>query len=106
MLQILKNLFTGNSNKTDWLSLIKAGAVIIDVRSIEEFKSGHISGSINIPLQDLATKINQLNKQKTIITCCASGMRSAAAKKILASKGFTDVLNGGGWYSLQQKIIV
>jgi phage shock protein E len=104
MLQLLKKLFIGNSEKNDWPTLIKNGAIILDVRSVEEFKSGHLSGAINIPLQVLATKINQLNKHKTIIACCASGMRSAAAKKLLESKGFMNVLNGGGWYSLQQKI--
>jgi rhodanese-related sulfurtransferase len=44
------------------------------------------------------------DKNQPIITCCASGMRSASAKSILQSNGFTQVYNGGGWSSLQNKI--
>jgi rhodanese-related sulfurtransferase len=44
------------------------------------------------------------DKNKPIITCCASGMRSASAKSILVANGFTQVHNGGGWNSLQNKI--
>ncbi|MBL0068394.1 MAG: rhodanese-like domain-containing protein [Chitinophagaceae bacterium] len=44
------------------------------------------------------------DKNKTIITCCASGMRSASAKNILQAAGYLNVHNGGGWYSLQQKV--
>jgi rhodanese-related sulfurtransferase len=44
------------------------------------------------------------DKNKTIITCCASGMRSASAKSILQSNGYTTVYNGGGWSSLQNKL--
>lgn len=102
MLAFFKKLFS--TNTTDWAALIKSGAIIIDVRSPQEFNSGHISGSLNIPLELLTRNYDKLNKERTIITCCASGMRSAAAKKVLESKGFATVLNGGGWYSLQQKI--
>jgi phage shock protein E len=45
-----------------------------------------------------------LNKEKAIITCCASGNRSAQAKNILKANGFSEVHNGGGWSSLQHKI--
>ncbi|MFN6083407.1 MAG: rhodanese-like domain-containing protein, partial [Fluviicola sp.] len=41
---------------------------------------------------------------KTIITCCASGMRSASAKSLLKSSGYAEVHNGGGWMSLRNKI--
>jgi rhodanese-related sulfurtransferase len=44
------------------------------------------------------------DKNKTIITCCASGMRSATAKGILQSNGYVNVYNGGGWNSLQNKL--
>jgi rhodanese-related sulfurtransferase len=48
--------------------------------------------------------MSKLKKEQTIITCCASGMRSASAKGILKSKGFTNVHNGGGWSSLNSKL--
>jgi rhodanese-related sulfurtransferase len=103
MLQAIKNLL-GLGPKVDFSELIKNGAVIIDVRSKGEYQSGHIKGSQNIPLDTLAANIAKLKKDKAIITCCASGMRSASAKGILKSKGFTEVYNGGGWMSLQNKI--
>lgn len=88
--------------KVDMGQLIKDGAVIVDVRSTGEYAGGHIKGSMNIPLDQLSGKLNKLNKSKPIITCCASGMRSASAKGMLKSKGFTDVYNGGSWMSLRK----
>ena len=97
----LDKLFGGP--KVDLKELVKQGAVIVDVRTPAEFQGGHIKGSINIPLQSLDSNLGKLKKDKTIITCCASGMRSASAKGILKSKGL-DAHNGGGWHSLQSKI--
>ncbi len=103
MIQILKTLF-GFGPKTDYEEIIKNGAQIIDVRTKAEFKAGHLKNAVNIPLDTLATNLSRLNKSKPIITCCASGMRSASAKSILKSNGFTDIYNGGSWISLQNKI--
>lgn len=103
MLNTLKNLF-GFGPKTDYAALLEQGAVIIDVRTKGEFQGGHIKGAINIPLQSLESNLSKIKKDKPVITCCASGMRSASAKSILKSKGYTDVYNGGGWMSLQNKI--
>lgn len=103
MIQLIKNIF-GLGIKVDYKNLIKNGAQVIDVRSNSEFQSGHINGAINIPLQDLQNNISKLKKDKPVITCCASGMRSASAKNILKSNEFVEVHNGGGWMSLQSKI--
>lgn len=103
MIQLIKNLL-GLAPKTDYKELLKNGATIVDVRSKGEYQSGHIKGSINIPLDSLNSSLAKLKKDKTIITCCASGMRSASAKSILQSKGFSTVHNGGGWMNLQNKI--
>lgn len=88
--------------KVDLQQWMKEGAKIIDVRSKSEFQSGHVNGSINIPLDQLANSISKLDKQKPIITCCASGMRSASAKSILKRAGFEKVHNGGSWMSLRK----
>ncbi len=88
----------------DWDALLKQQPVILDVRTKAECKGGCIKGSINIPLDQLHKNLHKLNKQKTVITCCASGMRSAAAKRLLKENGFADVYNGGNWFKLQQKI--
>jgi phage shock protein E len=103
MFDVIKKLF--GIEKTDYLQLMSDGAIILDVRSSSEFNLGHIKGSVNIPVDKLAANYNKLKtKNKAIITCCASGARSAAAKGILKSKGFTNVHNGGAWYSLERKI--
>jgi len=81
------------------------GGIIIDVRSSGEFFGGHIENSLNIPLGDLPDKLDYLkDKNQPIITCCASGMRSAGAAKLLSAKGYTNVVNGGGWSSLESKL--
>lgn len=103
VLNIIKRLL-GLGPKTDYKELMKNGAQIIDVRTSGEFHSGHIKGSVNIPLQQLSANIKKIKKDKPVITCCASGMRSASAKSILKSNGFAEVYNGGGWASLQQKL--
>jgi rhodanese-related sulfurtransferase len=104
MLKAIKNLF-GLGPKVDYAELVKQGAIILDVRSKEEYSGGHIKDSVNISLDQLSNNLSKLkNKNKPIITCCASGMRSAAAKSVLKSNGYTEVHNGGSWSSLQNKI--
>lgn len=103
MINTLKKLF-GIGPKVNYADLIKQGAVILDVRSPGEYKQGHIKGSINAPLNELSKHLSKIKKDIPIITCCASGMRSASAKSILKSNGFEQVYNGGGWSSLQNKI--
>jgi phage shock protein E len=104
MIPFLRKLF-GLGPTTDYTQLVKDGAIILDVRSRVEFDGGHIEGSINMPVDSIANNLNKLkDKNKTIITCCASGMRSAAAKSVLKSNGYAKVINGGGWSSLQGKL--
>ena len=104
MINTLKNLF-GMGSKIDYAQLVKEGAIILDVRSKGEFEGGHIRGSINIAVDQLHNNLNKLkDKSKPIITCCASGMRSASAKNLLKSNGYLEVHNGGGWSSLQNRL--
>jgi len=103
MINTLKKIF-GLGPKIDYAQLVSKGAVIIDVRTNGEYQQGHIKGSINIPLQQLQNNLSKIKKDKTVITCCASGMRSASAKNILKSNGFSQVHNGGGWMGLRNKI--
>ncbi|MBS1589795.1 MAG: rhodanese-like domain-containing protein [Bacteroidetes bacterium] len=94
----------GIGPSTDFKALVSNGAQIIDVRTPGEFNSGHIKGSVNIPLQNLNGQLSKIKKDKPVVTCCASGMRSASAKSILKANGFSEVYNGGGWTSLKAKI--
>lgn len=103
MLNFLKNIFQ-NGDNPDFKVLVESGAKIIDVRTREEFSSGHLKGSINIPLQEINNGLIKLKKEDIIITCCRSGMRSASAKNILMDNGFHSVYNGGSWIALESKI--
>ena len=103
MFESIKSFF--GLEKTDYAQLVKVGAVILDVRSKGEYAGGHIRGSVNIPVEQLGKNLHKLkNKNKPVITCCASGIRSASAKSMLKSNGFTEVYNGGSWFSLNNKI--
>lgn len=104
MFELIKRLFNPGP-KADLSEMVKNGAIILDVRTPGEFKGGHIKGSKNIPLNSLPANLKKLkNKEQPIITCCASGMRSASAKSILRSNGYTNVHNGGGWRNLRSKL--
>ena len=74
--------------------------VIVDVRTPEEVAQGKIKGAININVNgsDFAQKITELDKEKTYLVYCRSGMRSARACNILCNKGFTKVVNLEGGY--------
>lgn len=101
MFDFIKKLFGGKT--VDLKELYVNGAQIIDVRTPAEFSNGHFKQSKNIPLQELVSEMKKLDVKKPIITCCASGMRSASAKSLLQQNGF-EVHNGGGWASLQNKL--
>jgi phage shock protein E len=96
------NLFK-SAPPVDFKELKAKGAVIVDVRTPGEFSQGHVKGSINIPLQNLAAEVNKIPKGKPVITCCASGMRSASGKSILNNLGF-EAYNGGPWGTLNNKL--
>lgn len=99
---LLDFLFGNKNNKIKEFQ--SRGAVIIDVRTPGEYQQGAISGSKNISLQIIASKINDIKKlNKPVITCCASGMRSGSAASILKSNGI-EAINGGGWTSLKNKL--
>jgi len=101
MIDFIKKIFGGKS--VDYKELMKNGAQIVDVRTPTEFSNGNIKNSKNIPLQNLAAEMKKLDLKKPVITCCASGMRSASAKSILKQNGF-ETYNGGGWIALEKKL--
>lgn len=93
MLNWLKKLFTC----TDLKAIASNGALIIDVRTKEEYKNGHHPKATNIPLSELSGKISDLKaKQKTIIACCQSGSRSSMAVSLMRENGL-DAYNAGSW---------
>ena len=84
----------------DLKNIIENGALIIDVRAPEEYKEGHIEGSLNIPLDEVGKAMSWLQKDVPTIVVCASGSRSGHTVMVLKANGFEKVYNGGAWDSL------
>jgi phage shock protein E len=71
--------------------------VVIDVRRPDEFDKGHAAGSLNIPLQDMEQRLEEIRKLKqTPVLVCGGGMRHVKAFELLKSHGI-DSIKGGGW---------
>ncbi len=101
MFEFLRNIF---GPKADFKALVEAGAIILDVRTPQEYDAGHIKTSKNVPLQTIQKEIPALKKSgKAVITVCRSGSRSGMAKSILKSAGI-EAYNGGPWNVLRSKI--
>ncbi len=96
---MFKTLFGLGGPNVDLGQKIKEGAVIVDVRSADEYRSGHVKGSINIPLDRIQDQLKKIDKSKPVITCCRSGARSGMAADMLKRHGY-DVYNGGPWTSV------
>jgi rhodanese-related sulfurtransferase len=79
----------------DAVRLLNQGALVLDVRSQAEFDSGHILDAKHVPQDQLAGSAEALKKykDKVVIACCESGMRSGAAARVLQAQGFTKVVN-------------
>lgn len=102
MISTLKKLL-GIGPAPDIKQLIHDGALVLDVRTPGEYAGGHVKGSVNIPLDRLPSQLQRLqDKNQPIITCCASGMRSSAARAVLTKAGYTRVVNGGSWTSVNR----
>ncbi len=76
----------------------KEKTILVDVRHPYEFKRGTIEGAINIPVDDLRNRINEIPKDKNVIIFCKQGLRGYIAYKILKQKGFENIKNLSGGY--------
>lgn len=95
-------LFGGGNSALPIEEYLKDGAVVIDVRTVEEFKDGHVKGSKNIVLNSIpgnVAKIKAMNKK--VIAVCRSGARSGQATSFLKQQGI-DVINGGPWQNVDK----
>jgi phage shock protein E len=75
---------------------IDAGAMIIDVRTPDEFRDGAYPGAVNIPVSNLGGRLAEIPKDKPVVLYCASGARSSSAARALKQAGYADVINAGG----------
>jgi len=96
----LSNLFSAGP-KIDLRELLNNGALLLDVRSRGEYAGGHAKNSKNIPLDELANSFNKLDKGKSYVVVCASGMRSGSAVSMMKQNGFTECYNGGSWLNFK-----
>lgn len=101
-LKSLKNEELPENEKSEIKATNADSQLIIDVRTPGEFKSGAYPDAVNIPLDELSARLNELgsNLNRDIIVYCASGARSAYAENLLRQMGFTQVRNGGGIASM------
>lgn len=84
---------------------LQKGAVIIDVRTPQEFDTGKVPESINIPVDRIAANAERIkNMNRPVIFCCASGARSGNATNMMKQKGLKEVYNGGSWYNVLKMI--
>lgn len=95
-MSILQSLF-GGGKTADLKAVIDEGAFLVDVRTPAEFADGHVQGSVNIPLDRIASELPRFKGRKNIVVFCRSGARSGQAKAILEQNEFTNVVNGGSW---------
>lgn len=79
-------------------------SVLVDVRTPEEFSSGSIQNAINIPVDELSSRLGELDSSKKLVVFCRSGNRSSRAKSILEEAGFKNVINGGGVNDLKEQL--
>lgn len=84
---------------------LEHGALILDVRTEEEYRTGHIDGAINMSLGTIRERYKELDPQQTYITTCSHGLRSVKAESLLKERGFKQVYNGGAWPDLEKIVL-
>jgi phage shock protein E len=96
---MFNNLFGGRA-RHDGREKVASGALLLDVRTPQEFAEGHVSGAKNLPVQELAARINEVGpKSRHVVLYCRSGARSAAAAQLLRAQGYsvTDIGAMSNW---------
>ncbi|GAM70171.1 phage shock protein E [Vibrio sp. JCM 19236] len=81
---------------------IEQGALLVDVRTVQEFDAGHLDSALNFPLSELDRHFANIDKDTQIVLYCRSGNRSGQAYQYLRSKGFNNLHNAGGLVEMQQ----
>ncbi|MBK8999874.1 MAG: rhodanese-like domain-containing protein [Myxococcales bacterium] len=81
--------------------LVAKGAVLLDVRTPQEFADDHVIGALNVPVQELSSRLDELGpKERPIVIYCRSGARSANAKHLLEGAGFRHVHDMGAMFNV------
>jgi phage shock protein E len=78
-------------------------ATIVDVRTPNEYRRGHAKGSVNIPLQEIGQRLEEVRAlRQPVVLCCASGARSANAAEFLKTSGI-ECVDGGSWLNVNNQ---
>jgi phage shock protein E len=95
---------TSESQEAKAWRLIEGGALVIDVRTPEEFAGGHLANAVLIPHNQVSGRLSEFgdDKQAQIVVYCRSGNRAGKADAILREAGYENVFNGGGYEPLMQ----
>lgn len=94
------------TSQADFKKLIAEGALVLDVRTKQEYDAGHIQNALNIPVQELHEHLDEVKKKAgdhTVIAYCRSGRRSGRATEMLNNAGIPTI-NGGGMEELKAKL--
>jgi rhodanese-related sulfurtransferase len=97
---VAAGLLRGDHPQIDVETLLdgdRPATLLLDVRAIEEFAAGHIPGAINIPIDELRSRLDELPRDAAIITYCQVGQRGYLATRILRQRGFNAANLGGGY---------
>ena len=101
LLSILSQVFASRRRRR-LADIMALRPKIIDVRTAKEYRTDHIAGAVNIPVQKLyMDPLKAGSKEKPIVLYCQSGGRARRAKRILKAYGYTQVVNGGGLSKLK-----
>ena len=94
---VLKRLLGGGKVASSIVKQkLESGAMIVDIRTPDEFRDGAYPGAKNIPLSDLSRRLGEIPKDRPVVLYCASGARSSSAARAMKQAGYSDVINAGG----------
>lgn len=105
---VAQNIITKKMPVVYWQDIININSeeiTLLDVRTVDEFSLGSITGAINIPLDDLRERLNEIPSNKAVYIFCAIGLRGYLASNILLQRGFNKVFNLSGGYKTYQSAV-
>jgi len=98
---VAENIIKKKVNIIQWCDIADlnpADSIIIDSRTKEEYEFGHIEGAVNIPVDELRSRLNEIQKDKKIVVYCAVGLRGYLSARILMQHGYDNVYSLSGGY--------
>lgn len=90
-----------NSQAQNTAKISYEKSFLVDVRTPQEFSEGSAPGAINIPLDQVKTRLAEFKGKEQVVVFCRSGSRSSQAKSVLEQNGISNVVNGGTWQDVK-----